>query len=73
MMLFINIGSVEATILIAIPVLLILYSLYLIIKNETGIPRILWILFVVFVPLIATLIYLATYFISNRGRKRSLS
>lgn len=72
-MLFINIGSVEATILIAIPVLLILYALVLIIKSETGIPRILWILFVVFVPLIAALIYLVAHFISHRGRKRSLS
>ena len=71
--LFINIGFIESTILIVILVATLISALYLIINNEKGATRILWMFFVFIAPILGPIVYIISYFLSGVNKKIIIS
>lgn len=67
--LFINIGPVEIGIIIAIPVIFLLVAVYQILKKETGLTKILWLLVVLFFPFLGATIYFISRYLDREKRK----
>ena len=63
------IGPIAILILGIFYVLLILSSLYLVVKHEKGLSIFLWILLVLIFPFMGSLIYLGKHFITNPASK----
>jgi len=63
---FINITSSNATIIIVIIVTLIIFSIISVVRRERGLVRIIWILIVLFLPILGSLIYLTTLLFSHK-------
>ncbi|TDS11739.1 hypothetical protein [Sphingobacterium paludis] len=68
---FINIGSIEATIVAIVACTLLIYAIYLIVQKETGWSLFFWMVFVLFVPLAGAMIYLAKHLLSDRRSTNS--
>lgn len=58
MLLFINVTSTEATVISIILILIIAFTIISIIKRETEFTCLLWIIFVILIPILGSLIYL---------------
>ena len=56
--LFINFGKIEIILIYTIVLTTIIYSFWLVLKNEKGSSRILWILVFLIVPFISSIIYI---------------
>jgi len=63
-----KVSSIELLIFFGLALLLFLYAIYLIIKNEQGIKLFLWLIGALSIPYIAPLIYIINY---HSRRKRS--
>jgi len=63
---FINITSSNATIITIIIVTLIIFSIISVVRRERGLVRIIWILIVLFLPILGSLIYLTTLLFSHK-------
>ncbi|KGE16218.1 PLDc N-terminal domain-containing protein [Sphingobacterium deserti] len=73
MIAFINIGTIELSILSVAALALLIYVTYLIVVNESGWQRLIWILILLFVPIFGSLIYLAKHILSNSRRGNSIT
>lgn len=63
---FINITSSTATFIIVVIVALIIFSIISVVRRERGLVRIIWILIVLFLPILGSLIYLTTLLFSQK-------
>ncbi|MFD2599287.1 PLDc N-terminal domain-containing protein [Sphingobacterium corticis] len=67
---FINLSSWELAIILAIPFIFVAVAIFLILKRETGIEKILWILAVLFFPFVGATIYFISSFLQKDKTRR---
>ncbi|WP_166333205.1 PLD nuclease N-terminal domain-containing protein [Sphingobacterium chungjuense] len=68
-LLFVDISPLAIGIIVAIPVLFLLVAIYQILKKETGLTKILWILVVLFFPYLGAAIYFISRYLDNKKRR----
>jgi hypothetical protein len=61
------IGPYQIILFSVIYFLLIIYSLYLILKNETNLFAFAWLLFVIFIPFFGSIIYISKYYLNKNS------
>lgn len=61
------IGPYQIILFSIIYFLLLIYSLYLILKNETSLFVLAWLLFIIFVPFFGSIIYISKYYLNKNS------
>lgn len=64
------IGPFHIIFIISSILVFLLYSIYLIIKNERGYLQFFWLIGVIFIPFLASIIYIFKHFVEHRTTNR---
>jgi len=67
MIIFNAIGPYQIIVLSLLYFILMIYSLYLILKNETSLFVFAWLLFVLFIPFFGSVIYISKYYLNKNS------